>query len=64
LTRDASQASAEQEHFGSYIVADVCIRNPENNINNWELVPEEAQYYMVLSQQYGIVFVNSRFLTF
>jgi len=44
LTRDASQASAGREHFGSYTVADVCINNPEININNWEQVPEEAHY--------------------
>jgi len=58
LTCDASHASAGREHFGSCIVADVCIHNPENNINKYELVPEEVHYYMVMSQQYGLELVN------
>jgi len=32
---------------GSYIVADVCMHNSDN-INNCELVPEEARYSIVL----------------
>ena len=39
-------------------MADVCIHNPENNINKYELVPEEVHYYVVMSQQYGLVLVN------
>jgi len=45
---------------GSHIVVDVCLHNPEN-INNYELVPEEAHYCLVLLlQQFGLKLVNSR----
>jgi len=37
----------ERYPLGSYIVADVCIHNPDN-INNCERVPEEAHYCMLL----------------
>jgi len=36
--------------FGSYIVAGVCIHNPDN-INSCERVPEEARYCMALLLQ-------------
>jgi len=53
LTRDASLDSAGQDPCGTYTVTGVFIHNTEN-INNCELVPEEAYYCMVfLSQRYG-----------
>jgi len=51
-------------YFGSHIVACICIYNPENNTNNCELVPEEPNYWMLLSQQYGLMHVNSCNLEF
>jgi len=54
-----------QDPFGSYIVADDCVRNPENNINNCKLVPQEAHYWMVLLlQQYRLILFNSCNLEF
>jgi len=51
--------SARQDPVGIYIVADVCIYNPDN-INNYEFVPEEADYCMVLLLwQYGLMLFNS-----
>jgi hypothetical protein len=48
-----------QNPFGSCIVADVCIRNPENNINNHKLVPEEAhQWIVLLLQQYRFILLT------
>jgi hypothetical protein len=41
-----------QDPFGSYIVADVCLDNPENNISNCELYQKKADSWMVLLQQY------------
>jgi hypothetical protein len=40
-------ASAGRDHIGSYIVKDVCIRNPETR-NSWESITEEASYCMVV----------------
>ena len=39
-------------------MADVYIHNPDNNINSFQLVPEEAHYCVVLLQQCGLVLVN------
>jgi hypothetical protein len=53
-----SRASAEKDHIGSYIVKGVCIHNPEN-IKNWERVPKEPHYYVVLLlQQYVLVLIK------
>ena len=55
---------SRRDLFGSCIVADICLHN-QDNINNYEIVPEEAQYCMVLVlQQYGPVLVNSCNLDF
>ena len=55
-------------YIHAYIVADVRIRVPENNINGCELVLEEAHYCIFLvSQQCGLILVNflySRIITF
>jgi hypothetical protein len=51
---------AGRDPAGLHIVADVCLHNQEN-INNYELVPEEAHYFLVLLlQQYGLKLFNSR----
>jgi len=49
--------SARLDPFGSYVVTQVCIHNPETNKNNCKLVPEEAHNCtsMLLLQQYGLV---------
>jgi len=36
----------------------VYVHNPDNNINSCQLVPEEADYCVVLLKQYGLVLVN------
>jgi len=57
-------ASAGRDPSESYIVADVCIYNTDN-INNYKFLPKEANYCIVLLlQQYGLMFVNSRNLEF
>ena len=43
-------ASAVQDHFGSYIVKGVCLHNSDN-MNTWELLTEEAHYCMVFLLQ-------------
>jgi len=58
LTTDTAYVSAERGPFGSYIVAKVCIDNP-GNTNNCRLVPENANYCMVLLlKQYGLALIN------
>jgi hypothetical protein len=39
-------------------VADVCIHNPENNVNNKELAPEDAHCCMMMTKQYELMLVN------
>ena len=62
LTQFVSYASPGRHPVGSYIVTDDCIHNPKN-ISNWECVPEETHYCMVLLlQQFDLVFIcNSEF---
>jgi len=43
----------------TYIMADVCIHAPENNIDSCQLVLEEVHYRTFLVfQQYGLILVN------
>jgi len=44
-------------------VADVCLHNTENNVNNKELAPEDAHWCMMMmmmmtTQQYELMLVN------
>ena len=54
--------SPGRDPVASYVVTDDCIHNPKN-ISNWECVPEETHYCMVLLlQQFDLVFIcNSEF---